>query len=62
MNRYVGQKIKYKKFKHKIHMKSGTLGKKTKSINNEYKRRDPSQKPRKYFQKVQNEISLTQRR
>lgn len=28
MNRYVGQKIKYKKFKHKIHMKSGTLGKK----------------------------------
>lgn len=37
-------------------------GKKTKSINNEYKRRDPSQKPRKYFQKVQNEISLTQRR
>lgn len=37
------KKIKYKKFKHKICMKSGTLGKKTKSNNNEYKRRDPSQ-------------------
>lgn len=37
-------------------------GKKTKSNNNEYKRRDLSQKQRKYFQKVQNDISLTQRR